>query len=215
MNLYFLDKVKDDLDFWGINYYGEEHIENASLSLSTDSEYSESGRRVNPSGLNEVLTQLKARYWPSSKSPSIIITENGISDSSDILRPSYIIEHLMAVQAAIASGFQIDGYILWTISDNWEWADGYCPKFGVVAVDRSSPNLQRKKRPSYEMYQSIVKGNVITQVMRSAAWEQVQKNIGTLRPFCRSNDGKTGLDQPAQRPISNANWQHPWRLRAH
>ena len=43
----------------------------------------------------------------------------------------------------------------WTISDNWEWADGYCPKFGLVAVDRAD-NLRRHRRPSFALFRDIV-----------------------------------------------------------
>jgi hypothetical protein len=51
-------------------------------------------------------------------------------------------------------GVPVDGYLHWTISDNWEWADGYCPKFGLVDVDRSH-NLTRRPRPSYFLYQQV------------------------------------------------------------
>ena len=47
------------------------------------------------------------------------------------------------------------GYLFWTISDNWEWADGYGPKFGLVAVDRAN-NLARKPRPSYHLFTKVV-----------------------------------------------------------
>ena len=46
------------------------------------------------------------------------------------------------------------GYIFWTVSDNWEWADGYGPKFGLVAVDRSN-NLARTLRPSYHLFSKV------------------------------------------------------------
>jgi hypothetical protein len=51
-------------------------------------------------------------------------------------------------------GVPVDGYLQWTISDNWEWADGYCPKFGLVDVDRAG-NLTRIPRPSYYLYQQV------------------------------------------------------------
>ena len=51
-------------------------------------------------------------------------------------------------------GVPVDGYLQWTISDNWEWADGYCPKFGIVDVDRAD-NLARHPRPSYYLYQQV------------------------------------------------------------
>ena len=49
----------------------------------------------------------------------------------------------------------MQGYCFWTISDNWEWADGYGPKFGLVAVDRHN-NLARHPRPSYDLYTEVL-----------------------------------------------------------
>lgn len=46
------------------------------------------------------------------------------------------------------------GYLFWTISDNWEWADGYGPKFGLVAVDRAD-GLSRNPRPSYHLFSKV------------------------------------------------------------
>ena len=50
-----------------------------------------------------------------------IVTENGISDRTDILRPSYLIEHLLAMNQARLEGVNVVGYLHWTTSDNWEW----------------------------------------------------------------------------------------------
>lgn len=49
----------------------------------------------------------------------------------------------------------MQGYCFWTISDNWEWADGYGPKFGLVAVDRHN-DLARHPRPSYDLYTEVI-----------------------------------------------------------
>jgi beta-glucosidase/6-phospho-beta-glucosidase/beta-galactosidase len=53
-----------------------------------------------------------------------------------------------------SQGVKIEGYCFWTISDNWEWTDGYGPKFGLVAVDRHK-NLERLPRPSYYLYAEV------------------------------------------------------------
>lgn len=52
-------------------------------------------------------------------------------------------------------GVRVIGYLFWTISDNWEWADGYGPKFGLVAVDRAN-GFARMPRPSYHLFSKVV-----------------------------------------------------------
>ncbi|KAK4484283.1 hypothetical protein RD792_011511 [Penstemon davidsonii] len=116
-----------------------------------------------------------------------IITENGISDETDLIRRPYILEHLLATYSAMGMGVPVLGYLFWTISDNWEWADGYGPKFGWVAVDRSN-NLARIPRPLYHLFSKVVKSGKITRLDRLRAWNELQtagKNEKT-RPFYRA-----------------------------
>ena len=54
----------------------------------------------------------------------------------------------------------------WTISDNWEWADGYCPKFGLAAVDRSKPSLPRTLRGSYHLWARICRERRVSRALR-------------------------------------------------
>lgn len=58
------------------------------------------------------------------------------------------------ISLSVLKGVTVLGYLFWTISDNWEWADGYGPKFGLVAVDRSN-NLARIPRPSYHLFAKV------------------------------------------------------------
>lgn len=206
LNYQFIDGVIDSLDFLGLNYYGEEVVATSGVPPVPDKEYSESGRAVNPQGLYLTLMQFYERYLTKRKLP-VIITENGISDSTDILRPSYLIEHLLALGAARAEGVPIIGYIFWTLSDNWEWADGYCPKFGLASVDRSTVRLRRTRRPSFELYKKIIKYRSLTQKQRDEAWGLVSSNFGKNRPFCRSADGKNSLDEPIPRAIVETDWR--------
>jgi len=207
----FPDAIKDHLDWMGLNYYGTERIEGASVAINDVDEYSESGRMVDPNGFFAVLKQFYDRYSKDGNAKfgnRYIITENGVSDGTDILRPSYIVEHLLALREAQRLGMNIEGYVHWTISDNWEWADGYCPKFGLVNVDRED-NLKRIERPSYEVYSKIVKNKAITLEQRDAAWELVRQKAlrGENRTFCRAADGQTGLDSPIDRPVSLTDWR--------
>ncbi|CAK9187610.1 unnamed protein product [Ilex paraguariensis] len=148
----YLDDISGKLDFIGINYYGQEVISGTGLKLVETDEYSESGRGVYPDGLYRMLLQFHDRY--KHLNVPFIITENGVSDETDLIRQPYLLEHLLAIYAAMTMGVPVLGYLFWTISDNWEWADGYGPKFGLVAVDRSN-NLARIPRPSYHLFSKL------------------------------------------------------------
>jgi beta-glucosidase/6-phospho-beta-glucosidase/beta-galactosidase len=147
---------------------------------------------------------MNKRYNKTNTIP-FFITENGIADATDILRPSYMIEHLYAINKAQEEGVNILGYIFWTLSDNWEWADGYCPKFGLASVNRE--NISRSPRQSYYLYKAISTTKVITKEQRDTSWSKVQSNINKDRPFCRSDDGLTSLDRPKSRKISTFDWR--------
>lgn len=204
----FIDAIKGKLDFCGLNYYGKEITKGGSVAISDDEEYSESGRCVSPDGLYTLLKQFNDRYKNDEFSDfDFIITENGISDATDVLRPSYVIEHLLAVKQAMNEGVPVRGYIHWSMSDNNEWADGYCPKFGMVAVDRSTPALTRKPRPSYHMYANIAKTKRITNDLRVSSWRTIQDAVrrNETRPFCRGSDGMSTVLR--RRPFNGKDWR--------
>ena len=202
MNWRFPERARGRMDFFGMNYYGAEWIDGARLVVDPDEEYSESGRAIYPEGLYLLLEEVSRRF----QGLPVIVTENGISDSTDLLRPSYLIEHLQAVARARADGVPVAGYIYWTLSDNVEWADGYCPKFGLAAVDRAH-GLRRRTRASYALFRAIVGTREITPAMRREAREKVAAHAGEERPFCRSDDGFTPLDEPVARKIRSQNWR--------
>ncbi|KAK9084403.1 hypothetical protein Scep_030874 [Stephania cephalantha] len=219
----YIDSVCDKLDFIGINYYGQvitcflnfgvfdqEVISGVGLKLAND-EYSESGRGVYPDGLYRMLLEFHQRY-KHLKLP-FIITENGVSDETDLIRKPYLLEHLLAVYAAMLMGVPVLGYLFWTISDNWEWADGYGPKFGLVAVDRAN-NLARIPRPSYYLFSKIVSTRKITREDRRRAWNELQKAAKEKkqRPFYREVNKHGlmyagGLDRPIWRPYVQRDWR--------
>jgi len=202
MNWYFPKRIKGFMDYFGFNYYGAEWIKGASLSMEPDQEYSEAGRAIDPKGLYLISKKIKKRFGDLPQ----FITENGVADSTDYIRPSYLIEHLKAVDKLRTEKINILGYIHWTITDNMEWSDGYCPKFGLVAVDRNN-NLQRIKRPSFYLYQKIIRQREISLETQDSAWDLLKSHVGEKRPFCRSNDGKTGLDEPSDRSIRSIDWR--------
>ncbi|MQM08532.1 hypothetical protein Taro_041387 [Colocasia esculenta] len=207
----FIDSVSDKLDFMGINYYGQEVFSGPGLKLVDNDEYSESGRGVYPDGLYRILLQCHERY-KHLKVP-FIVTENGISDETDLIRRPYLLEHLLAIHAAITKGVPVLGYLFWTISDNWEWADGYGPKFGLVAVDRAN-DLARHPRPSYYLFTKVVKTGKVTRLDRTRAWRELQHAAEErrMRPFYRDVDKHGlmyagGLDRPIWRPYVRRDWR--------
>lgn len=201
MNWYFPKLIEGKMDFFGFNYYGAEWVGLTGVEIAEDEEYSEAGRAIYPTGLYKTMMEIKNRY------PALpqFITENGISDAMDWLRPSYLVEHLLAISRAQNDGVKVLGYIFWTLTDNMEWSDGYCPKFGLIEVDRKTMN--RTRRPSFFLYQSIIQERVISEHTRNVSWNLVESHSGDERPFCRGEDGISGLDVPKMRTIRSVDWR--------
>ncbi|KAI4335025.1 hypothetical protein L6164_013711 [Bauhinia variegata] len=207
----YIDSISDKLDFIGINYYGQEVVSGSGLKLVETDEYSESGRGVYPDGLYRMLLQFHERY--EHLNVPFIITENGVSDETDLIRRPYLLEHLLAVYAAMIMGVPVIGYLFWTISDNWEWADGYGPKFGLVAVDRAN-GLARIPRPSYHLFSKVVNMGKVTRKDREEAWNELQRAAKQKkeRPFYRAVNKNGlmyagGLDEPIMRPYIERDWR--------
>jgi beta-glucosidase/6-phospho-beta-glucosidase/beta-galactosidase len=83
----------------------------------------------------------------------ILVTENGVADDHDELRPAYLRDHLNAVADALDAGVDVRGYLHWTAWDNFEWAEGYTKRFGLFAVDRATQ--ERIAKPSAALYAEI------------------------------------------------------------
>jgi beta-glucosidase len=75
------------------------------------------------------------------------VTENGVADGKDQYRQWWLEETIIAMERALSEGAKITGYYHWSLLDNFEWAYGYWPKFGLIAVDRQD-NMNRTLRPS-------------------------------------------------------------------
>lgn len=140
----YIDSISDKLDFIGLNYYGQvfisillylpclikklshhycqtlnhifvlqEVISGAGLKLVETDEYSESGRGVYPDGLYRMLLQFHERY--KHLNVPFIITENGVSDETDLIRRPYFLEHLLAIYAAMIKVLILYSNFSWNI----------------------------------------------------------------------------------------------------
>lgn len=163
--------IRQEIDFLGVNYYAPSYMRfdwGAPSHLGPASppqgvELDAFGRHVDPSGLHEVLTRLRDQYG----NPRVIITENGCSDPfsdgpaviDDQFRIDYVRRHLEAVKSAMENGANIGGYFHWTLVDNWEWAEGYRSKFGLVAQDRATG--VRTPKSSYAWFKALAESGVL------------------------------------------------------
>jgi beta-glucosidase len=115
------------------------------------------GWPVVPSGLYDLLTGLRDTY--GDRLPPVYITENGCSTDDvldDQFRIDYLDGHLKAVERAIEDGVDVRGYFVWSLLDNFEWAEGYSQRFGLVRVDFDTQ--ERTPRSSFRWLQSMLAG---------------------------------------------------------
>jgi len=150
---YFIKKVIRHCDFLGVNYYFSDRIYGYKIH-NQDQKLSDLNWSMQPGDIQYVLERLFFKY----KKP-IIITENGLADAEDINRKWWITQTLLAMQKAIKNGVKLDGYLHWSLIDNFEWALGKWPRFGLVSIDYKTG--ERKLRTS-----AIWFGNVIKKIRR-------------------------------------------------
>jgi beta-glucosidase len=89
----------------------------------------------------------------------IFVTENGLGTDDDARRCEFISRALRSVEECLRDGLDVRGYFYWSLLDNFEWALGYMPRFGLVGVDRTTQ--QRSVKPSAEWLGAIARANAI------------------------------------------------------
>jgi beta-glucosidase len=141
-NYYFYDRCKRRLDFIGFNYYFTNVFEGMKLVPQKDGPKSDLGFYMDPSGVGEVATKLWIRYHKP-----VMVTENGVADATDQYRQWWLKETMLSLIRARKAGVDLIGYMHWSLLDNFEWAFGWWPKFGLVEVDRED-GMKRTVRPS-------------------------------------------------------------------
>jgi beta-glucosidase len=107
----------------------------------------------------EALEETIRRAWELTDHTPILVTENGIGTDDDTERIEYVDRALQGVLRAIADGIEVRGYTLWSLLDNFEWALGYGPTFGLVAVDRET--FVRTPKPSARWFGEVARANAL------------------------------------------------------
>ncbi len=150
----FLDTVRDD-DFIGVQNYSR-------------TRYGAEG--ILPPEAGVELTQMHYEFWPEALEATIryvanytgrpiLVTENGVGTGDDTRRIAFVRRALSGVERCIQDGIAVKGYCYWSVFDNFEWAMGYEPTFGLVAVDRETQ--VRTPKPSANWLGNIARKNTL------------------------------------------------------
>ncbi|MGF0171705.1 GH1 family beta-glucosidase [Streptomyces sp. Marseille-Q5077] len=168
-----LSVIAEPLDFYGINYYAPTRvgapqgteIEFGGISMPAELPFSvreiegvattDFGWPVVPEGLTELLTGFRERY--GDRLPPVVITENGCSYEGidDQERIAYLDGHIRALHRAVEAGVDVRGYFVWSLLDNFEWAEGYARRFGLVHTDYET--LTRTPKASYGWLRDVLR----------------------------------------------------------
>lgn len=161
--------IQQPLDILGVNYYRPVRVRASDASPvglelappAADVAVTAMGWEIVPEALLEQLRELKERYG----NPPVAITENGAAFADpapsggrvdDPERLRYLLAHLRAVRTALDEGCDVRGYFAWTLIDNFEWAEGFTKRFGLVHLDLET--LERTPKRSFDGYAAIARG---------------------------------------------------------
>ena len=167
-------------DFVGVNYYSRDLVAFkfsyadffSQRTFPPGAPLSQTGFIAHvPAGIYEAID------WARRFDLPILITENGVEDSEDRLRPRYLVEHLHQVWRTVNYNWPVKGYFHWTLVDNFEWERGWSQRFGLWGLDLATQ--KRIRRPSVDLYAAICKENGIAS---SAVEKYAPESLQVLFP---------------------------------
>jgi beta-glucosidase len=166
-----LEIISTPGDFYGINFYNPTTVAAAAGDSPVPFEIVPTpGAPVTgfgtewpivPTALTELLLDFRERH--GDRLPPLVIGENGASfpepehvdgPVADVDRIAYLAGHIAAVGAAVAAGVDVREYTVWSLLDNFEWAEGWSQRFGLVHVDFDT--AQRTPKASFDWYRSLI-----------------------------------------------------------
>jgi beta-glucosidase len=157
-----MELISQPIDYLGINFYTRQvykaHPTDIYEPIAPTGPLTDMGWEIYPQSFTDLLVSLNKTYTL----PPIYITENGAAmpdtynngEVNDLDRLNYYNDHLNAVHNAIEQGVVIDGYFAWSLMDNFEWAEGYLKRFGIVYVDYKTQ--QRTIKNSGLAYKELI-----------------------------------------------------------
>ncbi len=130
------DRAAGTLDYFGLNYYSRDmvrfdpsHPGGFERKIPEGAPVNDMGWEIYPEGFYRLLRRAGKFGLP------VYVTENGIADAADSRRADFLRTHLSAMGRALREGVDVRGYFHWSLMDNFEWAEGYEPRFGLYAMD--------------------------------------------------------------------------------
>ena len=173
-----IPEAKNTLDFFGMQYYTADVTR---FDLTNPGELF--GRRAFPAGAEMDDAKIYASYppgffwaleWAHKQGWPIYVTENGIGDAADKLRPRYLLTHLRELWRAVNFNWDVRGYFHWSLVDNFEWERGWTHRFGLYALDTETQ--ARAPRASAKLYAEVCRANALSsETVRRYAPELLEK----------------------------------------
>ncbi|HSW81119.1 MAG TPA: family 1 glycosylhydrolase [Candidatus Saccharimonas sp.] len=145
---FILRRLHKYMDFVGLNYYFSNRYYGYRQHNPGDM-VNDLGWDMQPANIEFVLKDIADRY-----NLPIIVTENGVADRDDEYRKWWITQTLLAINRAMQAGVQVNGYLHWSLTDNFEWSSGFWPRFGLAAVDYATK--KRTLRPSAIWFGKVI-----------------------------------------------------------
>ncbi|MFZ4116642.1 MAG: family 1 glycosylhydrolase [Chthoniobacterales bacterium] len=150
-----LDKVYDVCDIIGFNYYYSQVA--GPLSMLTQgshrgTHFTMMGWRIDPAALGKLIRKIGKRY-----DKPMMITENGMATLDEQKRIQYLHDHIAQVQKTMSEGYDVKGYFIWSLADNYEWHYGYVPRFGLATMDPKT--LERTLKTSALYYRAVIRAS--------------------------------------------------------
>ncbi|MDY6777404.1 MAG: family 1 glycosylhydrolase [Candidatus Nanohaloarchaea archaeon] len=145
----WLDRTEDSVDFIGVNHYVPIDVD--YRLRGNNYPRSDMGWPTDPGSLEEVVRKIDEEY-----EQPVIITEHGLADREDEQRQDMIEGAVESVREMREDGVDIQGYLHWSLLDNFEWDKGYWPRFGLVEIDHED-DFERTPRTSFERYADLIR----------------------------------------------------------
>ncbi len=157
-----IDGAADSMDFTGLNYYSRTHLRFVPRAPFIQFDFkdvharglTDIGWEWYPEGFGQLLRQLKRYQKP------VWVTENGLDDRAGHRRSRYLHEHWQQLLAARADGVDVRGYLHWSLMDNFEWLEGFEPRFGLYRVDRQT--MARHRTPACDYFHHVATTRQLT-----------------------------------------------------